>query len=447
MNLNQQDHKALEELKDLLRFPSVSTDSTKSQVMQDCATWLVDRLDDAGATKAEILPTAGIPAVYAERIIDPSLKTILVYGHYDVQPEDPVELWDSPPFEPEVKDGAIYARGATDDKGQMYLHVKAMQRLNEIGYDKANIKFLIEGEEEIGSPSLDQLLTDQKDLLKADLVLVSDTAILSPDQPSITVGLRGMNYFEVEVEGPNRDLHSGVYGGAVPNPINALCAMVAKLHDEQGRVTIPGFYDDVADLSPIEKESVDKAMELEGKAFLNDIGLKQESGEKGFNAFEKTSVRPTCDINGIWGGYTGEGSKTVIPSKAFAKISMRLVANQDQHRTEKAFVDYFPTLAPEGIKVTVKPHHGAQPYVTGSDTEYFKSASAAFEKVWGKTPLALRGGGSIPVVVSFKKILGIDTLLMGFGLDSDALHSPNEHFQLDHYFKGIETVVEFYKGI
>jgi acetylornithine deacetylase/succinyl-diaminopimelate desuccinylase-like protein len=382
--------------------------------------------------------------VYAEKIIDPKLPTVLVYGHYDVQPPDPLDLWTSPPFEPVVKDDKIYARGACDDKGQAYMHVKAFEAMMKLNQVNCNIKFMIEGEEEVGSENLDTFVIANKEKLKADVILISDTSIISLDQPSITVGLRGLSYMEVEVTGPNRDLHSGVYGGAVANPINTLSKMIASMHDEKGKVTIPGFYDKVVTLTAADREAMNKApFSLEH--YKKDLDINDVKGEDGYTTIERTGIRPTLDVNGIWGGYTGEGAKTVLPSKAYAKISMRLVPDQDTKEITELFTKHFESIAPKSVKVKVTALHGGQAAITPTDSKAFQAASAAFEEVWGKKPIPTRDGGSIPIVALFKKELGLDTVLMGFGLDSDAIHSPNEHYGIKNFTLGIETITAFYK--
>ena len=434
----------INELIELLRIPSVSADSKFNKDMRRAADYLKEKFEAAGVDKVEICETKGHPIVYAEKIIDPALPTVLVYGHYDVQPADPYELWDSPPFEPVIKDGKIYARGACDDKGQMYMHVKAFETMMKHEGIFCNIKFMIEGEEEVGSDNLEIFVKENKEKLSADVVLISDTGIISLDTPSITVGLRGMSYVEVEVVGPNRDLHSGRYGGAVANPVNILCQMIGSLHDENNRITIPGFYDKVADLSDAERKQLNEApFDLE--EFKQDLGIKDVWGEKGYTTDERTGIRPTLDVNGIWGGYIGEGAKTVLPSKAHAKISMRLVPNQDPDEITELFVKHFESIAPEGVQVKVKPHHGADPALIPTDSVHYKAASAAFESTWGKEPIPTRDGGSIPIVSLFQQELGLDSVLLGFGLDSDNIHSPNEKYGVFNYLKGIETIIAFHK--
>ena len=434
----------LSELFDWLRIPSVSADSKHKPDVRKAAQFVKEKLSAAGVDKTELCETKGHPIVYAEKIIDPSLPTVLVYGHYDVQPADPLNLWHSPAFEPVIKDGKIYARGSCDDKGQVYMHVKAFETMMKHNLLPCNIKFMIEGEEEVGSDNLGNFVKENKTKLKADVILISDTALISLDHPSITAGLRGLSYMEVEVTGPNRDLHSGVYGGAVANPINTLCEMIASLHDEEGRVTIPGFYDQVATLSKTEREAINRApFDLE--KYKSDLGIEDVKGEKGYTTLERTGIRPTLDVNGIWGGYTGEGAKTVLPSKASAKISMRLVPNQSSAGITELFTKHIKAIAPKHVKIKVTAHHGGEPAVTPTDSKAFKAASKAFEEVWGKSPIPTRDGGSIPIVALFKKELALDTVLMGFGLDSDAIHSPNEHFGVKNFLLGIETIVAFYK--
>jgi acetylornithine deacetylase/succinyl-diaminopimelate desuccinylase-like protein len=435
----------LSELFELLRIPSVSADSRHKQDVRDAAGFIQAKLKDAGVDIAEICETGGHPIVYAEKIKDLSLPTVLVYGHYDVQPADPLNLWDSPPFEPVVKDNKIFARGACDDKGQVYMHIKAFEIMTKLDMLPCNIKFMIEGEEEVGSENLDVFVKANKEKLKADVILISDTSIISLDQPSITVGLRGLCYMEVEVTGPNRDLHSGVYGGAVANPINILSKMIASLHDENGRVTIPGFYDKVAELSSTDRTAINKAP-FNLADYKKALEIDEVAGEENFTTVERTGIRPTLDCNGIWGGYMGEGAKTVLPSKASAKISMRLVPNQIHEEITELFTNHFLSIAPKSVKVKVTAHHGGAPAVTSTDSKAFKAASKSFEEVWGKAAIPTRDGGSIPIVALFKKELCLDTVLMGFGLDSDAIHSPNEHFGIKNFLMGIETIVAFFKN-
>lgn len=440
----------LEELMEILRIPSVSADSRHKADMLTMAAVMKDKLLDAGADVVEICETAGHPIVFAEKILDESLPTVLVYGHYDVQPPDPLDLWDSPPFEPVIKktdihpEGAIFARGADDDKGQMFMHVKALEVMKNTFGVPCNVKFLIEGEEEVGSDNLETFVRENREQLKSNVVLISDTSMYAKDVPSLTVGLRGLSYLEVEVTGPNRDLHSGLYGGAVANPINILCNMIASLTDENNRVTIPGFYDDVVELSKEEREDLARAP-FDVEEYKKAIDLSDVYGEEGYSTLERTSIRPTLDVNGIWGGYTGEGAKTVIASKAYAKISMRLVPNQDSDKITKLFQQHFESIAPDAVKVKVSPHHGGEPLVTPTDSPEYQAARKAMHDSFGKDPIPFRGGGSIPIVAMFEKELGVKTILMGFGLDSDAIHSPNEHYGIYNYLKGIETIPMFYK--
>ena len=435
----------LDELFELLRIPSVSADSRNKQDVRKAAEYIQKKLKEAGAEVSEICETKGHPIVYGEKRTGKDLPTVLVYGHYDVQPPDPLDLWESPPFEPVIKNEKIYARGSCDDKGQVYMHIKAFEAMMKLNQLPCNIKFMIEGEEEVGSDNLGIFVRENKEKLKADVILISDTAIISLDHPSITTGLRGLSYLEVEVTGPNRDLHSGVYGGAVANPINTLCDMIASMHDENGKVTIPGFYDNVADLTKEQREALNRAP-FNLDEYKKELGIKDVKGEKGYTTLERTGIRPTLDVNGIWGGYTGEGAKTVLPSKAYAKISMRLVPNQDSKEISELFTNHFKSIAPSTVSVKVTLHHGGQPAVTPTDSKAFKAASKAFEEVWGKTPIPTRDGGSIPIVALFKKELGLDTVLLGFGLDSDAIHSPNEHYGLKNFYLGIETIAAFYKN-
>ena len=434
----------IDELLDLLRIPSVSADSQFKNDVLNAANFVKDKLLAAGVDKAEVASTAGHPVVYAEKILDPNLPTILVYGHYDVQPADPYELWDSPPFEPVVKNGNIYARGSADDKGQFYMHVKAFETMLQTGSLTCNVKFMIEGEEEVGSENLGGFLKENLEKLAADVILISDTSIISNEVPSITIGLKGLSYLEVEVTGPNRDLHSGVYGGAVDNPVNVLCKMIASLKDENNRITIPGFYDKVVELSSEEREELARAP-FDLQTYMDDLGLDEVDGEKGYSTLERTGIRPTLDVNGIWGGYIGEGAKTVLPSKAHAKISMRLVPDQDSDEITKLFTQHFLAIAPKTVKVNVTPHHGGKPYVTPVNSIAFQAASMAFEEAWGKKPVATRDGGSIPIVALFDEVLKINTVLLGFGLDSDAIHSPNEKYGIFNFIKGIETITLFHK--
>ena len=443
--IEQNKDRFISELFDWLRIPSISADSRHKADVRQAAEFLREKLVSAGVDKVEICETKGHPIVYAERIIDPSKPTVLVYGHYDVQPADPLNLWHSPPFEPVIVDGKIYARGACDDKGQVYMHVKAFETMMKLNLLSCNVKFMVEGEEEVGSDNLGVFVTENKSKLKADIILISDTAMISLDHPSITTGLRGLSYMEVEVTGPNRDLHSGVYGGAVANPINVLCSMVASLHDENGRVTIPGFYDRVVDLKEADRVALNKAP-FNLTNYKTELGIEEIKGEKGFTTLERTGVRPTLDVNGIWGGYTGEGAKTVLPSKASAKISMRLVPNQRSTEITELFTKHFESIAPKYVKVKVTAHHGGEPAVTETGSPSYKAASKAFEEVFGKTPIPTRDGGSIPIVALFKRELGLDTVLMGFGFDSDAIHSPNEHYGIKNFVLGIETIIAFFKN-
>jgi acetylornithine deacetylase/succinyl-diaminopimelate desuccinylase-like protein len=412
--------------------------------VRKAAKYLEEKFKEAGVDKVEICETEGHPIVYAEKMIDPSLPTVLVYGHYDVQPADPYELWDSPPFEPVIKDDKIYARGACDDKGQMYMHIKAFESMMQTSNLPCNAKFMIEGEEEVGSDNLETFVKENKEKLKSDVILISDTSIISNSTPSITVGLRGLSYIQVEVTGPNRDLHSGVYGGAVANPINVLSKIIADMQDEDGRITIPGFYDDVEELSAEEREAMAKRpFDLE--EYKKDLDIADVKGEKGYSTIERVGIRPTLDVNGIWGGYTGEGAKTVLPSKAYAKISTRLVPHQDPDKITVLLKDYLEKAAPSYIKIKVTPHHGGDPAVTSTDSIGYQAAARAFKEAWGKEPVPTREGGSIPIVALFKQELQVEPILMGFGLDSDAIHSPNEHYGLFNYYKGIETISMFYQ--
>jgi acetylornithine deacetylase/succinyl-diaminopimelate desuccinylase-like protein len=440
----------LNELIDLLKIPSISADSAYKNDVLKTAEYTAESLKKAGCDKVEICTTEGYPIVYGEKIIDPKLPTVLVYGHYDVQPPDPLNLWDSPPFEPVIKntklhpEGALFARGACDDKGQFYMHVKALEFMTSTNQLPCNVKFMIEGEEEVGSSSLAGFVKENQEKLANDVILISDTGMISKDTPSITTGLRGLSYVEVEVTGPNRDLHSGLYGGAVANPINVLTKMIASLHDENNHITIPGFYDKIEELSKEERAEMAKApFNLE--AYKAALDIDAVYGEEGYTTNERNSIRPTLDVNGIWGGYIGEGAKTVIASKAYAKISMRLVPHQDWNEITDLFKTHFESIAPKGVKVKVTPHHGGQGYVTPIDNIGYQAASKAYEDTFGKTPIPQRSGGSIPIVALFEEELKSKTILMGFGLDSDAIHSPNEHFGLFNYFKGIETIPLFYK--
>jgi acetylornithine deacetylase/succinyl-diaminopimelate desuccinylase-like protein len=442
--LTQNKDRFLEELLALLRIPSVSADSAYKQDVARCAEAVQQSLLDAGVDKAEICATAGHPIVYGEKIINANLPTVLVYGHYDVQPADPLELWHSGPFEPVIKDGKIFARGACDDKGQMFMHVKAFEVLAKTNTLACNVKFMIEGEEEVGSSHLGAFLENNKEKLKADIVLVSDTSMISMEHPSLETGLRGLAYMEVEVVGPNRDLHSGVYGGAVANPINILCKMIASLHDENNHITIPAFYDNVDDLSDADRTALNGAP-FDLKEYQEELGIKQVWGEKGYTTLERTGTRPTLDVNGIWGGYIGEGAKTVLPSKANAKISMRLVPHQSSEEISTLFQKHFESIAPANVTVTVKAHHGGEPVVTPTDSIAYQAAAKAIQTAFGKDPIPTRGGGSIPIIALFERTLGLKTVLMGFGLDNDNIHSPNEKYDVANYFKGIETIPYFHK--
>jgi acetylornithine deacetylase/succinyl-diaminopimelate desuccinylase-like protein len=434
----------LNEMLELLRIPSVSAKTEHKEDMRKCAELVKQRLKDAGADKAEVMKTDGHPVIYAEKIIDPSKPTVLVYGHYDVQPAEPLELWKSPPFEPVIKDGKVYARGSADDKGQFYMHVKALETMMKTNSMTTNIKFLIEGEEEVGSPNLGKFVASNKQLLKADVILISDSSMLSMENPSLDIGVRGLSYIQVEVTGPNRDLHSGTYGGAVANPITILAKMIAGCHDINNHITIPGFYDDVLEATPEERALMAKAPFNE-EEYKKDLGVKELWGEKGYTTNERTGIRPTLELNGIWGGYTGEGSKTVLPSKAHAKISARLVPNQSSHKMTKLLMDYFKKIAPRSVTVETFELHGGEPYMTPINSKGYKSAAKAVEATFGKQPIPVRGGGSIPICSIMEKELGIKIIFMGFGLDSDNLHSPNEKFNLENYYKGIETIPYFHK--
>ena len=434
----------LSELLELLRIPSISASPAHKEDMLKTAEFVRNSLVNAGAENVEICGTDGNPIVYGEKIIDINKPTILVYGHYDVQPADPLELWESPPFEPVIKDEKIFARGSCDDKGQVYMHIKALEAMIATKSLSCNIKFMIEGEEEIGSNNLEKFVIENKQRLKADVILISDTAMIANNIPSIDTGLRGLSYLEVEVTGANRDLHSGVYGGAVANPINILAKMIASLHNENGQITIPSFYDDVAIVSDTERAMLANApFKLDN--YKKDLGINDVIGEVGYSTTERASIRPTLDCNGIWGGYIGEGAKTVLPSKASAKISMRLVPNQTSEKITELFTNHFLSIAPPSVKVKVMPHHGGEPAVTPIDSVAYKAAERAMETSFGKKPVPTRGGGSIPIVALFEKELGLKTVLMGFGLDSDAIHSPNEHYGLFNFYKGIETIPLFVK--
>lgn len=448
--INSNKDRFINELIDLLKIPSISADKAYAKDVLEAAKAVKKSLDDAGCDNTEICETKGYPVVYGDKIIDPNLPTVLVYGHYDVQPPDPMNLWTSPPFEPVIKktelhpDGAIFARGACDDKGQFFMHVKAVEYMIQNNELPCNVKFMIEGEEEVGSDSLEDFLKENSEKLKNDIILISDTGMIANDTPSITTGLRGLSYVEVEVTGANRDLHSGIYGGAAPNPINVLAKMIAQLHDEDNHITIPGFYDKVQVIPDDERAEMAKApFNLE--AYKKSLDIGDVHGEKGYSTPERFGIRPTLDVNGIWGGYTGEGAKTVIASKAYAKISMRLVPNQDWHEITDMFTKHFESLAPKSVKVKVSPHHGGQAYVTPIDSDGYQAASKAMETTFGKTPVPQRTGGSIPIVALFENVFDSKTILLGFGLDSDAIHSPNEHFGVWNFLKGIETIPYFYK--
>lgn len=440
----------LEELFELLRIPSISADPAYKEDVKRAAEAVANNLRQSGADDVEVIPTEGHPIVFGQKIIDPALPTILVYGHYDVQPPDPLDLWDSGPFEPIVKktklhpQGAIFARGSCDDKGQVFMHIKAFEAMAATDSLACNVKFMIEGEEEVGSNHLGAFCRANKKRLAADVILISDTSIIANDTPSITTGLRGLSYVEVEVTGPNRDLHSGVYGGAVANPINVLCEMIDSLMDENYHITVPGFYDDVEDLSAAEREAMNKAPFNLGH-YQEDLGIRTVRGEVGYTTLERTSIRPTLDVNGIWGGYTGKGAKTVLPAKAFAKISMRLVPNQNPDKITELFTKYFRRIAPPSVRVEVHPHHGGEPVVTPTDTPEYQAAHKAMQQTFGKDPIPKREGGSIPIVALFEEVLGIKSVLMGFGLDSDAIHSPNEHYGLFNFYKGIETIPHYHQ--
>ncbi len=441
---DQNKDRFLEELLDLLRIPSVSADSKYKGDVARCAEAVKEHLMKAGCDKAEVCPTAGHPIVYGEKIVDAALPTVIVYGHYDVQPADPLNLWTSGPFEPVIKDGKIFARGACDDKGQMFMHIKALEVMAKTNSLPCNVKIMIEGEEEVGSSNLGKFLEDNKQKLKADIVLVSDTSMISMESPSIESGLRGLAYMEVEVTGPNRDLHSGVYGGAVANPINILCKMIASMHDENNHIAIPGFYEKVQELTDAERKALNNAP-FELDAYKKELGVKDVWGEKGYTTLERTGTRPTLDVNGIWGGYTGEGAKTVLPSKAFAKISMRLVPNQVSGEISDLFAKHFNAIAPDNVTVKVTAHHGGEPVVTPTNSHAYKAAEKAIQKTFGKDPIPTRGGGSIPIIALFERTLGLKTVLLGFGLDNDNIHSPNEKYDVFNYYKGIETIPYFHK--
>lgn len=441
---DQHKERFLNELLELLRIPSVSARTENKADMLICAQMVQQRLQEAGADTVKIYETAGHPIVYGEKIIDPTKPTILVYGHYDVQPADPLDLWKSGPFDPTIIDGKIFARGSCDDKGQFYMHVKALETMTQTNTLPANVKFLIEGEEEVGSPNLATFVKANKDLLKADVILISDTSMLSMENPSIDIGVRGLSYIEVEITGPNRDLHSGVYGGAVANPITMLAKMIASCHDENNHITIPGFYDGVIDATPEERAKMAQAPFDEAE-YKTDLGVSSLWGEKGYTTNERTGIRPTLEVNGIWGGYTGEGAKTVLPSKAFAKISARLVPNQSSTVITEKLLNYFKSIAPAGVTVKAEEHHGGEPYITPIDSDAYQAAAKAIHATFGKDPIPVRGGGSIPICALFEKELGLKIVFMGFGLDSDNLHSPNEKFDIFNFYKGIETIPYFHQ--
>ena len=443
-NIQEGKEQFLKDLIELLRIPSVSADTNHNDDTRSCAEWVKSSMQSIGLQNTKIYETAGHPVVFGEFIKDASLPTVLIYGHYDVQPPDPLELWTSPPFEPVVKNEKIYARGAADDKGQFYMYfaaIKSMIKANEV---PCNIKVLIEGEEEVGSENLEEFVLKNKDLLSNDVILISDTHMISNEHPSITAGLKGLAYMEIELTGPNRDLHSGTFGGSVGNPINILCKMIASLTNEKNQITIPGFYDNVLEVSPEDRSDMARApFDLE--AFKNGLNIQEEHGESGYSTLERQGIRPTLDVNGIWGGYTGEGAKTVLPSKAYAKISMRLVPNQTSSEISQLFKQHFEKIAPKSVKTNVTVHHGGEPAVTDLTSKGYKAASRAMKTTFGKTPIPVRQGGSIPIVSFFENTLKSNCILMGFGLNSDAIHSPNEHFGLFNFYKGIETIPYFFK--
>ena len=448
---NSKKEKYLNELIDFLKIPSISADTNYKNSVRKAAEWLSNSISKTGCENVEIIETKGHPIVFGEKIIDEKLPTILIYGHYDVQPPDPLNLWDNPPFEPVIKktknhpEGAIYARGACDDKGQTFMHIKALEIMISKNELPCNVKLMIEGEEEVGSSNLEFFVKENQKKLKSDVILISDTGILNNDQPSITTGLRGLSYMEVKLTGPNRDLHSGLYGGTVANPINVLCQMISSLKDENNKITIPGFYDDILDVSDSERKEMSK-VPFDLELFKKSLSIGSVYGEKGFTTPERKSIRPTLDVNGIWGGYSGEGAKTVIPSEANAKISMRLVPNQNWKKISKLFIKHFKSIAPKSVNVDIKTHHGGQAYVTPTNSIAYKAAHLAYKKSFGKPPHSVRDGGSIPIVPMFEEVLGCKTILMGFGLDSDSIHSPNEHFGVFNFFKGIETIPYFHKN-
>lgn len=435
----------LSDLFELIRIPSISSKESHKDDMYKAASWIREHLLKKGVDKAEVMETKGHPVVYAEKILDTSLPTVLVYGHYDVQPAEPLDLWKSPPFEPEIRDGKIFARGADDDKGQFFMHVAAFEYLLETKQLPCNVKFMIEGEEEIGSPSLGAFMEEHRELLSADVILVSDTSMLAPDNPSITTGLRGLSYVEVHVTGPNRDLHSGLYGGAVANPLNVLCKLIGSLTDDDGKITVKGFYDDVEILSKEERAEMARAP-FDEEAYKKELDIEEVYGERGYSTLERTGIRPSLDVNGIWGGYTEKGAKTILPSTAHAKISMRLVPHQDSNKITEVFKQHFLSIAPNYVKVEVDFLHGGEGYVSPTNTIEYQAASMAYETTFGKKPIPVRSGGSIPIISLFEKVLGIKSILMGFGLESDAIHSPNENYPLAQFYKGIETIPHFYKN-
>ncbi|MEM7572947.1 MAG: dipeptidase [Bacteroidota bacterium] len=441
----------LEELQVLLRIPSVSADPAFEKEVHACAGQVAEYMVHAGLEQVQIIPTEGYPIVYAEKILDPALPTVLIYGHYDVQPPDPIDLWHTEPFDPVIitnelhPDGAVVARGSADDKGQFFMHIKAVEAMVASNELPCNVKVMIEGEEEVGSANLGNFLRANQEMLAADVILISDTSMLSLDNPSITVGLRGLSYVEVKVQGPNRDLHSGVYGGAVANPVNVLSKMIASLIDDNGHITIPGFYDDVEELSEEERAAINAAP-FDLREYKKELDIDEVQGEAGYTTVERKGIRPTLDVNGIWGGYTGEGAKTVLPAEAHAKISMRLVPNQDPNKITELFQQHFEAIAPKSVRVSVAPHHGGQPYVTPINSEEYRAAHLAVEATFGKAPIPTRDGGSIPITALFEEVLGLKSILMGFGLDSDGLHSPNEHYGLRNFYKGIETIPHFFQN-
>ena len=443
--INNNKERFLDELFELLKIESVSADSKFKEEVDKAANWLVEEFKKLKLDNVEKIKTKGHPIVFAEKILDKSYPTILVYGHYDVQPADPYELWDSPPFEPTIKNNKIYARGACDDKGQMYMHLKAYETLNKVGDIKFNIKFMIEGEEECGSDSLEEFVVQNKEKLSADVIIISDTSIIDNENPSITIGLRGLSYMEVELTGPNRDLHSGTYSGAVNNPINELCKIISSLKDDKGKILIPGFYDDVKNFDDNTRDDINK-VPFNLSEFKSHIDINDIYGEQGYTTVERIGTRPTLDVNGIWGGYINEGAKTVLPSKAYAKISMRLVSNQSSKKISKLFSDHLKKICPDSCKIKVTEHHGGEPCVVNTNTLGYKAAFKAFKDIWKKEPVPTFDGGSIPIVALFKKELGLDSILMGFGLDEDAIHSPNESYGLFNFYKGIETITAFYNN-